>query len=466
LLGATLSEGYTYKYLVWDAADGNLLYRGEQADSIVGSFYDALHKYDPLLAHQERDGTILLTNRETGVIIHRLIPDPSVKGWLSLSSFSPDGRFLAKYTGVPHSDAPRTDRRVFVWDIRTGEQVFVFDTGTYVNVVNDVSWSPDGTRLASGLGSLGGGGRPGEVGIWDMSTGTLAQPAIGFSYSVQSVAWSPDGKLIAVGSGGYTNGGELTLLDATSGEQTATWNEHRRPVLHLAWSSDSKLLVAASQDLLTVWDIEAGAPQHVLHAVVEPESMAFSPDASQLAVVLVGEEGQAAIVWDSGSGKTLNAPVVMSTYEDWFDLSSCPENQITAGLDPGSVYSCEGGLRADVVSERGRGYLPAEINVWNRNSERFHLSLTQEGTQLFSMSFSPDEAWLAIGLGAERCHGCYRVTSIDENYVLLWNMLDTTAQLTLYGHTGQVNNLAWAPDGSMLASSSEDGTILIWPVSP
>ena len=42
-------------------------------------------------------------------------------------------------------------------------------------------------------------------------------------------------------------------------------------------------------------------------------------------------------------------------------------------------------------------------------------------------------------------------------------MSDTTQQLsTLRGHTGEVNALAFSPDGGTFASGSWNGTILLW----
>ena len=60
----------------------------------------------------------------------------------------------------------------------------------------------------------------------------------------------------------------------------------------------------------------------------------------------------------------------------------------------------------------------------------------------------PDGSWLATGS--------------DDNTVRIWDPATGSQRHTLTGHTGGVEAVAIAPDGSWLASTGRDGTVRIW----
>jgi len=91
---------------------------------------------------------------------------------------------------------------VDLWDVATGTLKTIL-TG-HTGVVRSVSFSPDGTTLASGSWDA-------TVRLWDVAMGTLKDILTGYPGPVNSVSFSPDGTTLASGS----HDGTVLLWDLT-----------------------------------------------------------------------------------------------------------------------------------------------------------------------------------------------------------------------------------------------------------
>ncbi len=89
---------------------------------------------------------------------------------------------------------------------------------------------------------------------------------------------------------------------------------------------------------------------------------------------------------------------------------------------------------------------PGAIQLSNASTITYTSEIT--GEVFGPLAYSPNSESLAIGI---------------SNVVSIRSTEDTTEQLRLTGHTGDVFALAWSPDGSLLASSASNDTLIrLW----
>jgi hypothetical protein len=89
-----------------------------------------------------------------------------------------------------------------------------------------------------------------------------------------------------------------------------------------------------------------------------------------------------------------------------------------------------------------------EWRYWNRLADSDLLTLQRHNNGITSVAFSPDGTRLA--------------SASDENTVKVWGAAAGLEKLTLKGHTSKVTSVAFSSDGSRLASASEDKTLKVW----
>ena len=123
-------------------------------------------------------------------------------------AWSPDGTRLASGSGY------RGTGELFVWDARSGERLYSLSESS--EVVNELAWGPTGAVLVSG-------GSDGMLHWWDLQHGECVRVLKGHQGAVQSLKRSPDGRLLA----SCGDDGAIQVWDLASGERVRTLRRDR-----------------------------------------------------------------------------------------------------------------------------------------------------------------------------------------------------------------------------------------------
>jgi WD40 repeat protein len=297
---------------------------------------------------------------------------------------------------------------------------------------------------------------------------------------VLSVAFSPDSVVLASAA----EDGTVIRWDVTTGEQAQTlFHGHTDATLPLVLSSDSTLLASGGSDgTVRLWD---AVHEDLLHTWRDldgrPGGMAFSLDGSTVAAWEAGDKDRAR-VWNVFSGELLQSlnmgqdqqlpwwarktilflpdgatmvSVVSLNREwrlDWWEVvtgrhlrSSSPPGVevVTLSTADSAAVSADGKLFAfGTAGIENRG----SVVIWDLETDgsrtgRYAVSIDR-------VAFSPDGTSVAS-------------TALD-NTVVLWNVSSGEAETVLVSDSRGIDAFAWSPDGRMLAAADGEGRILLW----
>jgi WD40 repeat protein len=275
------------------------------------------------------------------------------------------------------------------------------------DVVQNVSFSPDGTILATAS-------YDNKVKLWGLD-GRLIKTLEGHTQPVMSVAFSPDSQMIA----SVDLDGTVRLWQR-DGKPIRSFKTHQKWVFSVAFSPDGQTIATASNDKTAkLWRIDGQAIATLTGHSEAVRQVSFSPDGNRIVTI---SRDKTVKLWER-NGKLLQT---LSGHNDIVNSADfSPDSQIlaTASLDK-------------------------TVKLWNQEGKVIKTLYHQQ--QVWSVSFSSDGQTLATG-------------SADGS-VRLWRR-DGTLLDRWAGHEGEIPSLDFSPDGKILATASNDKFTKFWQVN-
>ena len=418
-------------------------------------------------------------------------------GWVTALAFSYDGNIIA---------SGDTDGTVRVWDVKNKQEIV--EIKGHINQVLALAFTPDGNTLATGSAD-------GTIQFWNPKNDEkLKTLSTDFTETIDDMVFSQDDTMLTTALFNNT----VHRYDLNSGEKVFEFTDSIQKITHTStlspdgthlachpvngiivfnarenWSTDKSY---QGHEKIQIWNLNTGEELPPLMQAFG--RMAFSQDNKMLAC-LSSKNVSKWIVSNGGSGGSGSSrgiyvwDIEKNNIAHYLPIdNSNPSVQIVISSDGTKLVTAAGSNRAylwDLKTKELIHTLPVRaynaynivlsndakllavkefsgISIWDLTTGIIKRKLDHrddmnsytgyiKGADGFALAFSPDASILCVA-SVLPIHS----KSIDK--VDLIDLETGRKLLSLPGHTEPIDILKFSHDGKILASGSQDGTVLLW----
>lgn len=368
---------------------------------------------------------LLIWSGQTGALSARVEGTAQADAVLALS---PDGGHVALAFGAD----------VRLYEGRYGKEERVYE-GVCQGVgaaVRALAVSPDGQQLAAACEGPG---------LWIGALSSDAEPrSLAVGGDAVSVAYMPGGERLGVGMAD----GRFELWDLRESKRLARFKPHHGAVNAVDFGLGGAVMLTAGADgAALVWDMGRVQPMRFFAAEGIPEVEALPRGAvGQLGSANLRHEDvvvRVAHAAENGGRRWMATAAVDGTLWLW---------DATNGEAQASLEGHQGVIRDLRFSSDGEMLVgvdgPGQVHVWRVADGALVKTLSGLSSAATVAALEPSGDVLAVGL--------------ESGEVVLFDVAEWELLETLRGHQGVVSDLAFHSRRRRLASSSLDGSVVIW----
>lgn len=415
------------------------------------------------------------------------------KGFVYGTAFSPDGSLLVTVGA---------DRRIQLYDGKTGEATKNIGEGVHTGSIFAVSWAKDSKRLVTSSADQ-------TVRVWDVESGENTQTwklgqegVVNVGDQQVGVAWARDNLIISL-----SLDGDLHYLEEGSEAPTKVVQGHNKSITAIGVGSDGTgkdVWTGSFDGRVCHWNVEKGVGSTVDGQTHTNQVTQFAAISGQ--TCSVGWDDTLRIV-DEGAKTFAGASTSLSAQPKGLGAS---EGRLVVATASGiAVYSKD----QQLLGELSTSYTPTAlaaagttVAVGNGNDVHIYalaadntLSdttvLQKSSAAITTLAFSRDGAHLAAGnsqgkifafksadwsLATDRwsAHtarvmslawndaGTHAASGALDTHVYVWSLAKPASRVkALNAHKDGVNGVAWVEGSSKLASTGGDAAVKIWNVA-